>query len=98
MVTPLIKAQNLTKVFSDSNETQFKALDGVSFEVHEKEIVGLCGSSGSGKTTLLGIIGCLETANSGSLELFGRNVDKLNDFELSEIRLSTSGLFFRSIT
>jgi ABC-type lipoprotein export system ATPase subunit len=94
MDEPVISVENLTKVFSES-DVEFKALEDVSFKVYQGEILGISGASGSGKTTLLGIIGCLETPTSGSLTLFGENIEKLNDSELSNIRLRKIGFIFQ---
>ncbi len=86
MQKPIIRARDLKKQFRDENSV-YDALKGATFSVFEKEIIGLSGSSGSGKSTLLGILGCLETPTEGELTLFGYNVMKLNDKELSELRL-----------
>jgi len=94
MQKPIIRAQNLKKQFKDEN-TAYDALLGVTLTVYEKEIIGLSGSSGSGKSTLLGILGCLETPSEGELTLFGYNVMKLNDKELSELRLRQIGFIFQ---
>jgi ABC-type lipoprotein export system ATPase subunit len=94
MQEPIIRTQGLKKQFRDEN-TVYDALKGVSFSVYEKEIIGLSGSSGSGKSTLLGILGCLETPTEGELTLFGYNVMKLNDKELSELRLRQIGFIFQ---
>ena len=95
MDTPQIKARKLSKFYMEETESQFKALDDISFDIYESEIIGISGSSGSGKTTLLGILGCLETPSSGYLELFGQDVEKLSDRELSKIRLQHLGFIFQ---
>jgi ABC-2 type transport system ATP-binding protein len=66
-MTALIKATNLTKAFGDK-----KALDGVSFEIHEGQIVGLIGPNGAGKTTALKAILGL-TDFEGELSVMGRD-------------------------
>ncbi len=95
MDTPQIKARRLSKTYMEKTESQFKALDDISFDIYEGEIIGISGSSGSGKTTLLGILGCLETPSSGYYELFGQDVEKLSDRSLSEIRLQHLGFIFQ---
>ena len=94
MQEPIIRAKDLKKQFNDEN-TVYEALKGATFSIYEKEIIGLSGSSGSGKTTLLGILGCLEIPTEGELTVFGYNVMRLNDKELSELRLKQIGFIFQ---
>jgi putative ABC transport system ATP-binding protein len=88
-------AANITKIYSDDQHGVFKALDDVSFEVSEPEILGISGPSGSGKTTLLSIIGLLEPPTSGTLKLLGKNTGTLDDSKLSEMRLHEIGMIFQ---
>src|SRR4051794_38975161 len=67
-----IAVRNLTKRFGD-----FRAVDGVSFEVPSGELVALLGPSGSGKSTILRIIAGLEPADSGTVELTGEDATNL---------------------
>src|SRR4051794_23459403 len=67
-----IAVRNLTKRFGD-----FRAVDGVSFEVPSGELVALLGPSGSGKSTILRIIAGLEPADAGTVELTGEDATNL---------------------
>ncbi len=67
-----IAVHNLSKHFGD-----FRAVDGVSFEVPSGELVALLGPSGSGKSTILRIIAGLEPADSGTVELTGEDATNL---------------------
>lgn len=67
-----IVLKNISKKFGD-----FVAVDNVSFEVQEGELVALLGPSGSGKSTILRIIAGLETPDSGEIYLTGKNVTSL---------------------
>src|SRR4051794_29316889 len=67
-----IAVRNLTKRFGD-----FRAVDGVSFEVPSGELVALLGPSGSGKSTILRIIAGLEPADTGTVELTGEDATYL---------------------
>ena len=72
------------------------ALRGVDLEVQEGEFLSIAGPSGSGKTTLLNLIGCVDTATSGVVEVAGRNTATLSERELTNLRLNTIGFIFQS--
>ncbi|WP_163655579.1 ABC transporter ATP-binding protein [Listeria sp. PSOL-1] len=94
MAKPLIDMKNITKSYTLGGET-FKALDDVSLSVKQGEFLSIVGPSGSGKSTLMNMIGCLDVPDSGSYELDGVNVFKLNDDRLSEIRNKKIGFIFQ---
>ncbi|HAQ41245.1 MAG TPA: macrolide ABC transporter ATP-binding protein [Clostridiales bacterium] len=91
----IIKMENIAKLYK-SGQIQVQALKNVSFSIKEKEFVSIMGPSGSGKSTLLNVIGCLDHATSGTYELSGNLVDKLNDSKLSEIRNIFIGFVFQN--
>lgn len=66
-----IAVQNLTKYYGD-----VKAVDGISFEVHEEEIFGLIGPNGAGKTTTLRILSTIIRKNAGDVKIFGYELGK----------------------
>ncbi len=70
-------------------------LTGIDFRVEPGESVFLVGPSGSGKSTLLSILGCLLTADSGRLEIFGQDVNQLTARSRSELRLRKIGFVFQ---
>jgi len=89
----LIQCKNITKVYK--NEVETWALRGVSFSIDEGEFVAIIGPSGSGKSTLMHILGCLDTPTSGQYFFEGREVSKLSEDELAEIRKKKLGFVFQ---
>ena len=75
---------------------EVQALRGVDLSVEEGEFTVLMGASGSGKTTLLNIIGGLDTADAGSVEVDGHRFDQLSSGQLSDIRLKRLGFVFQA--
>jgi putative ABC transport system ATP-binding protein len=72
------------------------ALKGVSVEFHEGEYVAIMGASGSGKSTMLNLLGCLDRPTSGQYILGDKDVARLSDDELSEVRSRSIGFIFQS--
>jgi len=89
----MIQCKNITKVYK--NEVETWALRGVSFSIDEGEFVAIIGPSGSGKSTLMHILGCLDTPTSGQYFFEGREVSKLSEDELAEIRKKKLGFVFQ---
>src|SRR5258705_5423253 len=72
------------------------ALRGVSLEVERGEFISIAGPSGSGKTTLLNLIGCVDTATRGTVEVAGKNTANLSERQLTTLRLETLCFIFHS--
>jgi putative ABC transport system ATP-binding protein len=90
----IIKLENVEKVYYIGGYP-IKALDNVSLEIKEGEFLSIVGPSGSGKSTLLAIIGCLDRPTKGKVYLFDRDISKLNDNQLSELRRKYIGFIFQ---
>jgi len=88
---PLIRAEGLTRIYGD--QVQVYALNGVSFEVQEGEMVAVMGPSGSGKSTLLNMIGALDRPTEGRIMLHGQDLAKVRD--LDQFRAHTVGFVFQ---
>ncbi len=95
IMNPIISINDLTRNFKLGNEV-IKVLKGLTFEVQRNEYVALMGPSGSGKSTLMNILGCLDTPTGGDYVLNDKNVSKLTDNELAEIRNKEIGFVFQT--
>ncbi|HDR90497.1 MAG TPA: ABC transporter ATP-binding protein [Bacteroidetes bacterium] len=73
-----------------------KALQSITLEIKKNEYVAIMGPSGSGKSTLMNILGCLDTPTSGSYFLNGKDVSKMDDNRLAEIRNREIGFVFQT--
>jgi putative ABC transport system ATP-binding protein len=76
--------------------TVVQALRGVTLDVMKGEFLSIAGPSGSGKTTLLNLIGCVDTATRGVVEVAGKDTAKLTERALTDLRLNTIGFIFQS--
>lgn len=90
----LIDARNLYKIYNPG-ENEVHALDGVSLTIDRGEFVAIIGQSGSGKSTFMNMLGLLDSPTSGEYYLEGKEVSKLTDNELSEIRNKEIGFIFQ---
>lgn len=91
----MIKVSHLTKIYkTESLETI--ALADVTFEVKKGEFVSIMGPSGSGKSTLMHILGAMDLPTKGEYILDGKNISKLNDDELADIRNQKIGFIFQA--
>ena len=91
----MIKTEKLTKLFA-TEEVQTKALNEVTLQVEQGEFVAIMGPSGCGKSTLLNILGTLDSPTSGSYLFEGKQVDKMNENQLTALRKGNLGFIFQS--
>jgi ABC-type lipoprotein export system ATPase subunit len=87
----LLRLEDLVKHYPAVGGDPVRAVDGVSLEVGEGEMVALYGPSGSGKTTLLLMIATLLAPTRGTVTIAGRDVSSLSELEASQFRLSELG-------
>jgi putative ABC transport system ATP-binding protein len=91
---PLISVRDLVKVYP-LGESEVHALAGVSVDVAEGEFIAVMGPSGSGKSTFMNLVGCLDTATSGSYRFAGVDVANLPRDALAHIRNRQIGFVFQ---
>lgn len=90
----MIKTENLGKIYR-TGTLKVVALRNINLEIKKGEFVSVMGPSGSGKSTLLHILGCLDRPTSGRYFFEGREVERLSDDELAQIRSSKVGFVFQ---
>lgn len=86
----MIKATNIHKSYAT-----LEVLKGVSISINKGEVISIVGPSGAGKTTLLHIIGTLDRANSGTLEINNTLISSLSDKKLADFRNKNIGFVFQ---
>ncbi|MBS7638931.1 MAG: ABC transporter ATP-binding protein [Candidatus Bathyarchaeia archaeon] len=93
--TPLIKLVGVSKEYR-VGEISTVALKEVNFMVHRGDLVAIMGPSGSGKTTLLNMLGLLDRPTKGKIIFEGRDVSRLSDRELADLRNRKLGFVFQT--
>ncbi|PIZ96745.1 MAG: macrolide ABC transporter ATP-binding protein [Candidatus Magasanikbacteria bacterium CG_4_10_14_0_2_um_filter_33_14] len=94
-MSKLIEVKDLKKEYGN-DEVITKILHGLTFDIDKGEFVSIMGPSGSGKSTLMHILGFLDTLSEGQFLFEGRDVSKLEDDELADMRSSKIGFVFQA--
>jgi putative ABC transport system ATP-binding protein len=92
---PMIECIEVVKIYRNGS-VETPALRGVTFGIDEGEYVACMGPSGSGKSTLMHILGALDTPTSGEFLFEGRDISRLRDDDLAELRRTRIGFVFQS--
>ncbi len=95
MKKTIIKISDIKRSFLLGTE-EIQVLKGINLEIEKGDYVALMGPSGSGKSTLMNILGCLDTPTSGTYILNDKDVSKLTDNQLAEIRNKEIGFVFQT--
>jgi putative ABC transport system ATP-binding protein len=90
-----LEAIDVTRTYQMGG-VEVTALRGVSVRIDEGEFAAIVGPSGSGKSTLMHLLGCLDRPSTGTLRIGGREVARLSEGELAELRNSRVGFVFQS--
>jgi ABC-type lipoprotein export system ATPase subunit len=88
-------ARGVVKVYGHGRAA-LRILDGLDLDVHAGELVAVTGRSGSGKSTLLNIVGALDRADRGSVEVCGTRLDQASERTLAPLRRDRIGFVFQS--
>lgn len=89
-----IVVKNLSKEYGNC-ENKVIANDNISFEIEEGELVVILGASGAGKSTLLNILGGMDSATRGEVNIFGEDITKFNEKKLTKYRRYMIGFVFQ---
>ena len=90
----IVRLENASKTYT-MDKVQVPALRGINLEIYRGEFVSIMGPSGSGKSTVMNLIGCLDRPTGGEIYLDGKNVSKLSENKLAEIRRKKVGFVFQ---
>ena len=90
----IIEIKDLNRYFGEG-ENRVHILKNVSLNIKKGDFVAIIGQSGSGKSTLMNIIGCLDTATSGSYKINGKETIELTKDQLSDLRSQKFGFIFQ---
>jgi len=90
----IIQLENIEKAYFMGTQA-VPVLKGISLSIHKNEYVALMGPSGSGKSTLMNILGCLDSPTGGRYILNSKDVSKMSDNDLAEVRNTEIGFVFQ---
>lgn len=93
----ILEAKSLIRIYVQGNET-IRAVNGCNLTVNDGDFITITGPSGCGKSTLLGLLGGIDTPNSGKVYLDGESIYDVSDNRLADIRAQKIGFVFQNFS
>ena len=90
----IIKLDNVWKIYK-MGDVDVNALQGINIDIYDGEFVSIMGPSGSGKSTAVNMVGCLDIPSKGHIYLDGKDISKLTESDLAQIRGKKIGFIFQ---
>lgn len=90
----ILETKNLCKVYGNK-DTKVEALKNINININKGEFISIIGPSGSGKSTMLHLLGGLERATNGTINVNGIDISTLSDKQLAEYRRTEVGFVFQ---
>lgn len=94
MKQSIINLKDVWKIYK-MGEVDVSALKGITLNINQGDFLAITGSSGSGKSTMMNLVGCLDLPTKGSIYLDSRDISKLRESELAQIRGKKIGFIFQ---
>ncbi len=91
----IIEVRNVWKIY-EMGDVKVEALRGLDFIVSKGEFVSIMGPSGSGKSTAMNMVGCLDVPSKGTVFLDGKDISKMTESQLAQVRGRKIGFIFQS--
>jgi len=94
-IKPIIKLEDVWKIYR-MGDVEVPALRGMTLEIYPGEFIAIMGPSGSGKSTAMNMVGCLDVPTRGHIYLDGKDISKMRESDLAQIRGKKIGFIFQS--
>ncbi|HDQ59855.1 MAG TPA: ABC transporter ATP-binding protein [Candidatus Woesearchaeota archaeon] len=96
MENAILELEDAWKIYTIGEDLKVPAIKGVSIQINKGQFISIMGPSGSGKSTLLNLLGTLDIPTKGKIFLKGKDISKLTENELAQVRGKTIGFVFQA--